>query len=520
MEARHIVANEISLHCEAVGDRADPAVLLIMGAMSSAVWWPEDFCRELADRGRYVIRYDHRDTGRSTSYPPGRASYTVEDLADDAVGVLEGYELERAHVVGMSLGGYLSQLIALKHPSRVLTLTLIASERLAMADPDLPSIDPSIIDYHASAAELDWWDRDSVVAHQVGAWRINSGSAHPFDEPAIRAMAEADFDRTPSLLTTFNHATLADAIGWVDRLDEIDVPALVVHGTEDPVLPYAHALALEAALPKASLLTLEGSGHELHQADWPAILDAVAQHTAPRVRRAQSVQAEAPPTASAPSSSAPGAEAPVTKGDGGAGDELSLISVRDLRPEEIPQAVAVLARGMRDNPLHVAAYGKDPERRLRCHARLMRAVFRTFSAQQPICAIRGGTLVGITGVAPVGTCQATPMQRLRLLPSLAPLGPRTTARVGRWTSGWAKHDPHEAHVHLGPLAVDAHLQGQGIGSLIVQEHCRRLDMAREVGYLETDKRVNVRFYERFGFEVVAEEPVIGVPNWFMRREPG
>jgi ribosomal protein S18 acetylase RimI-like enzyme len=199
--------------------------------------------------------------------------------------------------------------------------------------------------------------------------------------------------------------------------------------------------------------------------------------------------------------------------------ELGSIEVRDLRPQEVPEAVGVLARGMRDNPLHVAAYGEDPERRLRCHARLMRGVFRAFPAQQPICAVRDGTLVGVTGVAPAGTCQPTAAQRVRLLPDVVALGPRTAARVGRWISSWAKHDPDEPHVHLGPLAVDAHLQGQGIGSLIMQEHCRRLDADRAVGYLETDKPENVRFYERFGFQVVGEEPVLGVPNWFMRREP-
>jgi pimeloyl-ACP methyl ester carboxylesterase len=287
MRARHVEVNEVSLHCEAVGDPSDPAVLLIMGAMSSGVWWPEELCRRLADRGRYVIRYDHRDTGRSTSYPPGEAGYTVEDLADDAVGVLDGLGIDAAHIVGMSLGGYLAQLVALKYPSRALTLTLIASERLALADPDLPSMDPSIAEYHARAATLDWSDRDAVVAHQVGAWRVNSGSAHPFDDAAIRALAEADFDHTPNLLTTFNHAALGDAVGWVDRLDEIDLSALIVHGTEDPVLPYAHGLALEAALPNASLLTLEGTGHELHRADWPVILDAVEQHTAPWIGRAR-----------------------------------------------------------------------------------------------------------------------------------------------------------------------------------------------------------------------------------------
>jgi GNAT superfamily N-acetyltransferase len=198
---------------------------------------------------------------------------------------------------------------------------------------------------------------------------------------------------------------------------------------------------------------------------------------------------------------------------------LGSIEVRDLRREEIPEAVDVLARGMRDNPLHVAAYGEDPSRRLRCHERLMRGLFDGFPAQQPICASRDGTLLGVTGVAPVATCQPTAGQRLRLLPTLLALGPRTAVRVGRWFSAWARRDPDEAHVHLGPLAVDAHLQGQGIGSLIIQEHCRRLDQAGEVGYLETDKPENVRFYERFGFEVIAEEPVLGVPNWFMRRSP-
>jgi ribosomal protein S18 acetylase RimI-like enzyme len=178
----------------------------------------------------------------------------------------------------------------------------------------------------------------------------------------------------------------------------------------------------------------------------------------------------------------------------------------------------VLARGMRDNPLHIAAYGDDPDRRLRCHGRLMRGLFAHFPAQQPICAFRDGTLLGVTGVAPVGTCQPTAAQRLRLLPTIVGLGPRTAARVGKWISQWAARDPDEEHVHLGPVAVDAHLQGQGIGSQMMLEHCRRLDAVGEVGYLETDKAENVRFYERFGFEVIGEEPVLGVPNWFMRRE--
>src|SRR5690606_18920074 len=120
----------------------------------------------------------------------------VEDLADDAVRVLDGYGIRRAHFVGMSLGGLLSQLVALKHPDHVYTLTLIASERLALDDPDMPKVDPSILEYHAGAGDLDWSDRDAVIAYQVGAWRLLSGSAHAFDEAAIRERAAADVDRT------------------------------------------------------------------------------------------------------------------------------------------------------------------------------------------------------------------------------------------------------------------------------------------------------------------------------------
>jgi ribosomal protein S18 acetylase RimI-like enzyme len=198
---------------------------------------------------------------------------------------------------------------------------------------------------------------------------------------------------------------------------------------------------------------------------------------------------------------------------------MTELEVRDLQPDELDEAIGVVARGMRDNPLHVAAYGPDPDRRLQCHSRLTRAFFDVFTDQQPICAVRSGRIAGLTGAAPPGRCQPTAVQRVRLIPPLLGLGPRTAARVGSWMNTWARHDPDEPHVHLGPLAVDAHLQGKGIGSQIMREHCRRLDAAGQVGYLETDKPENVRFYERFGYEVIGESPVLDVTNWFMRRAP-
>lgn len=279
MHSQLVESDGVSLYTENFGSPGDPVILLVMGAMASGAWWPEELCASLAARGRFVIRYDHRDTGGSTSYEPGSPPYSLEDLADDAVRVLDGYAIDSAHLMGMSLGGFLSQLVALKYPRRVLSLTLIASERLASTDPDIPGIDQAVLDYHAGAATLDWSDPRAVIEYQVGAWRLLAGAAHPFDESLIRSMAASELARTPNPLTAFNHATLQEAEVWTDRLHEILVPALIIHGTEDRVLPYQHALALEAELPDAELLTLEGTGHELPRGNWKTILDAIVRHT-------------------------------------------------------------------------------------------------------------------------------------------------------------------------------------------------------------------------------------------------
>jgi ribosomal protein S18 acetylase RimI-like enzyme len=199
--------------------------------------------------------------------------------------------------------------------------------------------------------------------------------------------------------------------------------------------------------------------------------------------------------------------------------EQPAIEVRDLLPGERAVAVALLVRGMGDNPLNVAAYGEDRERRRRSLERMFAALFRVFGAQRPICALDSGALVAVGGIAPAGTCQPTALQRLRFLPSMIAIGPGPASRVGKWLAAWGERDPDQPHSHLGPVAVEPQLQGRGIGSRLMSEYCRRLDSAGEASYLETDKPENVSFYERFGYAVIAEAEVIGVPNWFMIREP-
>lgn len=271
------IENDIEIWAETFGDRADPAVLLLMGATASMVWWPEEFCLRLAARGRFVIRYDQRDTGRSHLDEPGAPRYTVDDLAADALGLLDALGVEAATLAGMSLGGFIAQIVALRAPARVRSLVLIASEPLGPGDPSIPGIDAELLQYHARAASLDWSDPDAVVEFQVGAWRLLSGSARPFDEPLVRAMATEDVRRARNLPNAFNHALLSGGDQWFGRLAEIQQPTLVIHGTEDRVLPFAHALRLVRAIPGAALCTLEGAGHELHRLDWDTVIDGIVR---------------------------------------------------------------------------------------------------------------------------------------------------------------------------------------------------------------------------------------------------
>ena len=188
-------------------------------------------------------------------------------------------------------------------------------------------------------------------------------------------------------------------------------------------------------------------------------------------------------------------------------------------PSEIGAVLGLISRGMRDNPTHVAALGEDPERRQKRVHRIFSKVLPVMGHFDHLLVARhpDNTVLGVLGMAAPGRCQPNAKQRMQLTLGLLPLGPYALSRSLRWVGTWEKHDPEERHWHLGPVAVDAHLQGMGIGSKLMRVFCAQMDAAHENAYLETDKPENVRFYERFGFEIVDEEQVIGVPNWYMAR---
>jgi pimeloyl-ACP methyl ester carboxylesterase len=269
-----IKAGDAMICTESFGRQDDPAVLLIMGQMASMLWWPAEFCERLAAGGRFVIRYDHRDTGRSTSYEPGRPGYTGADLTADAVAVLDGYGIERAHIVGMSMGGGIAQLLALEHPERVTAITAISSTKVGPPDPSLPGPDAAYLEHAAAGEGVDWSDTEAMADFIVRDCRALAGTKHPFDEAATRAFVERDLERTVSPASLINH-TLLDGGDGSPSADAIEVPLVAVHGTADPLFPHEHGVALAEAVPGALLVSVDGGGHEVHEGDWDQITGVI-----------------------------------------------------------------------------------------------------------------------------------------------------------------------------------------------------------------------------------------------------
>ncbi|WP_165986406.1 alpha/beta fold hydrolase [Streptomyces sp. YIM 98790] len=275
----------VELCTESFGDARAPAVLLIAGGACSMDWWDAEFCRRLAAGGRFVIRYDHRDTGRSAGWPPGEPAYTGSDLTGDAAGLIEALAGGRAHVVGLSMGGGIAQHLAVEHADRVATLTLMSA---SPAFPVAPGTGlPPVADrlgavFDAPAPEPDWSDRDAVVEYLVEQERPYAGP-DSFDEPWVRAVARRAVGRTAGPESSVkNHWSIAEGEGGASRsLAEVAAPTLVVHGSEDPLFPPGHAQALVREIPDARLLMLDGFGHQAPPpAAWDLLVPALLRHTA------------------------------------------------------------------------------------------------------------------------------------------------------------------------------------------------------------------------------------------------
>jgi pimeloyl-ACP methyl ester carboxylesterase len=279
MARQMIEVNGVQLCAETFGDSAHPPILLIMGTSASMLWWEEGFCRLLADGDRFVIRYDHRDTGRSASYEPQRPGYTGADLVADGAGVLDALGISRAHLVGVSAGGAFAQLLALDRPDRVCSLVLISTSPALPGKRGLPPPANEFVRFVSSAA-VDWSDAESVIDYLVEYSRVLAGGQRPFDEASTRRLIRCDVERARNFAARQNHDALPEGEFASGSLASIEAPTLVIHGTADPMFPVEHGKALAQEIRGARLLLLMDAGHGVYQADWERIAGAILEHTA------------------------------------------------------------------------------------------------------------------------------------------------------------------------------------------------------------------------------------------------
>ena len=278
----------VTLCYETFGEPTDPALLLVMGLGTQMVAWRDDFCRDLAGRGFYVVRYDNRDCGRSTKMEgpipglvelikrkPKELAYSLEEMADDAIGLLDHLGIKKAHVVGASMGGIIGQHLAFRYPGRVLSLTSImagAGGRIAGA-PKL-SILPLFLAKPGGDGREEYIERGLKLFKAIGSPKY-------FDEQSVREIAGLSYDRGINNSGTGRQLAAIVADGKrTKRLHRITAPTLVIQGTRDKLATPSGGKAVAKAIPGAKLMMVDGMGHDLPRVLWPKFIDAIAENAA------------------------------------------------------------------------------------------------------------------------------------------------------------------------------------------------------------------------------------------------
>ena len=283
-EERIARVGEVEIAYDTFGDPADPALLLIMGLGMQLIHWDPELCEQLAERGFHVIRFDNRDTGHSTKIkdgpppslwgamlrPKGTADYTLDDMADDAVGVLDAVGADKAHVAGASLGGMIGQTVAARHPDRVLSLASIMSttgNRWA----GMPRLKALGLFMRRPPR-----DRERYVEYFARTFDVIGSPGFPRDEARIRELAATAYDRCYYPVGVASQLAAIGASGDRTRaLRGLDVPTVVIHGSDDPLIPLRGGRATARAIPNAELVEIPGMAHDLPRQVWPQLVDAI-----------------------------------------------------------------------------------------------------------------------------------------------------------------------------------------------------------------------------------------------------
>jgi pimeloyl-ACP methyl ester carboxylesterase len=262
----------LSLWTESFGQQGHRPILLIMGAMNQGVMWPESFCQHLADRGYFVVRYDHRDTGLSSTVDYQATPYRLSELKKDALTIMRAHGMQKAAVVGLSMGGYIAQLLAIDHPEQVDRLVLISStadQRPYMAATmgqsltgfDLPGPGPALLDYVRAVADQPARSAAEIEKSLLEGWAVTYGGSRAFPLDWVARSLRLAARRAPDQRPAFNHAfAVAMSPDRREGIKRIQAPTLVIHGQHDVCLPLEHGEFLAGNIPKARLEVLD-MGH-------------------------------------------------------------------------------------------------------------------------------------------------------------------------------------------------------------------------------------------------------------------
>jgi pimeloyl-ACP methyl ester carboxylesterase len=288
-------ANGIEIVYEVLGDAKAPPMLLIMGLGAQLVLWEDEFCRMLVERGHRVVRFDNRDVGKSTHFheaglpdmaaimaaaftgQPLAAPYTLSDMTRDCIGLLDVLGIERADVVGASMGGMIAQTMAIEHPARVRTMTSIMS---TTGNPALPPPNAEAISFLISPMPMD---REGAIEYGVKMFRVIGSPAFPFEEERVRRLAALQYDRGVDPAGVMRQLAAIVASGSrAEKLGAVTAPTLVIHGKADPLVPFEAGAETAARIPGARLEAVEGMGHDLPMSLWPRLVEWISTHTAAR----------------------------------------------------------------------------------------------------------------------------------------------------------------------------------------------------------------------------------------------
>lgn len=288
--------NGVVIHYETFGDPQNKCIVLINGAGVPALFWTDEFCQQLADKDRFVVRYDNRDSGLSSRIDFKEMPYNLINMSEDALKVMDTLKIKKAHIVGKSFGGYLAQLLAVYHPDRIFTITSMMSTPNSTVVMDamtkgyvdkrqsFPPPEPEVMDLFASwrAKTKQKKDKKTMVANSVKMWKVLSGANdNTFDETYWNKLAAKIYDQTNGRSGMRNHfkAVYAGPIDRTELIKYIKLPAFILHGAKDPILPVKHAIRTAELIPNSKLAIIKKMGHMLNPAFFQEVISLIVDHT-------------------------------------------------------------------------------------------------------------------------------------------------------------------------------------------------------------------------------------------------